>query len=316
MKKATLAALIASSAFITACAGFHPDKEQTRRVSQDYTAIGANEGVSAYLYGNKTVIELSKESMHLSVRDETGAAVPLEKEGRYYRLDRALDSFTASINGHAVQFNAIPAATVFSAPASAIEPPKVAAVAVAVAPQNDKDMVALLKLTYQQLGEVKRGIDAASKNPKASGADLFKINAQIKEIEDRISGRSAATLRFSFPSYGTKFEAGAQAKAVLIASAKSAETVNLRGYTDSRVGGPLDAEIALGRALSAQKYLVSKGIPKEKINVSSQADGGFIAPYWSKSGRAINRRVEIEILDQRVAGYSKPGAVQTASKTN
>jgi outer membrane protein OmpA-like peptidoglycan-associated protein len=65
------------------------------------------------------------------------------------------------------------------------------------------------------------------------------------------------------------------------------------------VAGPNDARIALGRALSARNYLIEHGVSPDKITVDSQADGDFIAPNDTKAGRALNRRVEIELLISR-----------------
>jgi len=107
---------------------------------------------------------------------------------------------------------------------------------------------------------------------------------------------TSAIVFFTFPRYSTAFNFGSEIATVLIQSAKTADHVDINGHTErAQVAGPRDAKIALGRALAARNFLVNNGVVAEKINVFSQADGGFIAPNITK-GRALNRRVEIEFF--------------------
>lgn len=304
MKAARIAILLASTAFVSACAFTAPNEGVSRRVSADYTAKGAADGTSAYVYGNRTVLEFDGASASLSVKDETGASVDYERAGRYYRLTRRLDNFTASINGRLVTFSPAIMTRVFSAPApikATAEPVKASVVEPAPASQADGDVVALLKLSEKQLVEVRKAIEAADKNPKATGAELLAVTAHMDEIEARLVTASAATVQVTFPTGGTAFKPGADVATVLVASAKAADRVTVRGRTDSRVAGPMDAKIALGRALAARKFLVDNGVQAEKIKVFSQAGGGFVAPNITKEGKALNRRVEIEFVNARIA---------------
>ena len=75
----------------------------------------------------------------------------------------------------------------------------------------------------------------------------------------------------------------------------------MRGRTDAVVPGADDPKIALGRALAARQYLVERGVSADKIKVFSLPAGDRIAPAGMEQGRALNRRVDIELVNRRFA---------------
>jgi len=322
MKTPRLALALAVSAVLSACAYVPLNQAAARRVSPDYTASGSIEDARAYVYGDHTVIEFDRaEPAFLLVRDQTGESVKVEKVGRLYRLDRRLDSFTLWLNGSSATFTAAVVTRVFSAPVAAPvaapvvaepEPVKVAPESAKAAPE-DVDVSALLKLSEKQLEEVRQVLAAANKNPKATGAELYAVNARLDEIEARLVTAAAAIVRVSFPTASTDFKPSPDVARVLIASAKDAQAINVRGHTDARIAGPADAKIALGRALAARKFLVDNGIDGKKISVFSTAAGDFTAPNLTNEGRAVNRRVEVEFVNSRIADL-KGQAVKLAGK--
>lgn len=73
------------------------------------------------------------------------------------------------------------------------------------------------------------------------------------------------------------------------------KTLNIIGHTDN-VGEASDNEwIGMQRAKSAMKYLVSQGIPTERIQVFSKGETEPLASNSTKEGRRRNRRVEITV---------------------
>jgi len=311
MKTARILLFMAATAFLAACAYVPPKEEAARRVSPDYMATGAVNNVRAYVYGSRTLLEFEGSPLFLSVRDETGASVDFERVGQYYRLSRRLDSFTVWLNGRSVTFSPAMNTRVFSTPARAPamaapvtaqpETVKLAAARPVPASQADADVLELLKLSEKQLAGIRHVLDAAGKNPKATGAELFTLSQRLDKLKARFSTAAAAVVQVTFRRASTTFNPDAQEAAVLIASGKAARRVNVHGYTDSRVAGPRDAKIALGRALAARQFLVDNGVQLDKIKVFSQVDGDFVAPNISKAGRRLNRRVEIEIVNTRIA---------------
>lgn len=299
MKSRRIAILLIAGCVFSACAYIPPQEAIARRVSPDYTATGSNENARAYLYGNRTVLEFDGSPVFLSIKDETGAAVDYEKVGAYYRLPRRLDTFTVWANGSSVTFSAVATTRVFSAPTQSP-----AAIEAQRESPADAQLAELLKLSQKQIAEARRVLDATGKNPSATGAELFEVSQRLDEIETRLKTASTATLRVSFPTAGTVFKLGARQATILINAAKWAERIKVSGYTDSPIASPMDAKVALGRALAARNFLVKNGVSSDKITISSQPEGAFVAPNITKEGRALNRRVEIEVMNARIAALT------------
>jgi|APEBP8051073302_1049394.scaffolds.fasta_scaffold02422_2 outer membrane protein OmpA-like peptidoglycan-associated protein len=302
MKMKYLAAALVASALVGACAYVPPKEGETRRVSPDFNATGTVEGVRAFNQGATTIVEFDSEPAFLSIRDENGATVEYERSGRFARLDRQLDTFTVWANGRSMTFAAPVTTRVFSSQQKAAEKPQAAPPAPDFAAMRaDYELLMLLKLSQQQLGEVRKLLEKANADPSNSGAMLFEAQNRLDDIERRLAKSSAVLVSVKFPTAGTKFSPAPEVAKVLIANAKAADRVMVHGHTDAKVAGRMDAKIAEGRAESARKFLVDNGVPANKITVQSTAEGEFIAPNVTKEGRALNRRVDIEIVSARLA---------------
>lgn len=305
MRMTRIGLILASSVFFTACAYMPANDTALRRLSPDYTAVGAPENMRAYVYGDRTVLEFENDPLFLSVIDKNGAAVEVERVGRYYRLNRQLDQFRVSVNGRQAVVSASPEARVFSAStvvfSASAQEARHPVLPESVARKNDNaELLALLTLAREQLAEVRRLLVAASKNPKASGAELFAANTKLKALEEHLRTASAAMVQVTFPPYKTAFKPAPAVAKVLIKSAKSADSILVRGHTDSYKAGRQDAKIALDRANGAKAFLLKNGVAAEKITVSAEADGSFLVPNISKAAKAVNRRVEIEFVTGRI----------------
>ncbi|MDR2031376.1 MAG: OmpA family protein [Azoarcus sp.] len=277
--------------------------------------IGGIGNARAQVYEDVILLDFgSSTPAFLMVLDELGKRLDYERAGRFYRLTR-VDSFTVWADGQSMTFSAPmfqascrnrcgPENTggihIFSTLTADAPPLEVARIVTPSAPRENRDVAALLKLSWRQLTEVRRLLDEANQNPKATGQELFDVHERLTRIKTRIRS-AAAIVRVSFPAGGTTFKPSPDVASVLIASGQRADRVNVRGYTDSRMAGSDDQRIAQLRALAARKFLTDHGIDPEKIHVSSQADGGFITLNLTQKGRAVNRRVEIEFVDQRIS---------------
>lgn len=307
MKRHYLALLLASSAFFSGCSYIPINEGVARRVSPDYTASGPVTDARAYVYGIHTVLEFDSAPSFLIVKDVSGTTVDYERVGRLYRLSRRLDNFTVWVNGRSATFSAVTTTRVFSGPirpmpsSSQPVPAQLSSIAADTSKPGDIDVAALLKLSEKQLDEVRQAIESAGKNHKATGADLFNVNERLDEIEARLVTAAAAIVQVRFATNSTTFKPSDEVAKVLVNAAKAANSVSVRGHTDAKIAGPNDARIALGRALAARKFLLDNGIGSDKIRVFSQADGGFTVPNVSNEGRALNRRVEIEFVNARIA---------------
>ncbi|MEO7035975.1 MAG: OmpA family protein [Polyangiaceae bacterium] len=74
----------------------------------------------------------------------------------------------------------------------------------------------------------------------------------------------------------------------------------VEGYTDSVGSDSANMTLSQARADAVRSYLVSKGLPSDKVSAVGKGKSNPVAPNDTASGRANNRRVEIV-----VAGGSK-----------
>lgn len=106
-------------------------------------------------------------------------------------------------------------------------------------------------------------------------------------------GNSVYSVRFAYGS--SRVEVPADAAQRLVAEAKSAPLVMLRGRTDGLTDTPAEIRIARDRANAVRDYLVAAGIDAARIRATYQPTGDPVADNGSSSGQALNRRVEVEI---------------------
>lgn len=106
-------------------------------------------------------------------------------------------------------------------------------------------------------------------------------------------GNPIYTVRFAYGS--SRVEIPADAAQLLLAEAKSAPLVMLRGRTDGQTDTLAESRIARDRANAVRDYLVAAGIDAARIRATYQPTGDPVADNGSSSGQALNRRVEVEI---------------------
>lgn len=85
----------------------------------------------------------------------------------------------------------------------------------------------------------------------------------------------------------------------ILPAAKTAERIRILGRTDGRFPSKQDQWIAERRATNVRNYLVARGIPAERIDVNYAAATDYIADNTTPTGRESNRRVDIEIIQER-----------------
>lgn len=81
----------------------------------------------------------------------------------------------------------------------------------------------------------------------------------------------------------------------LIEQARIAPLIMLRGRTDGGTETPAESRVASERAAAVRGYLVQAGVDPTRIRTTYQPVGDHAADNVSADGRALNRRVEIEI---------------------
>ena len=119
---------------------------------------------------------------------------------------------------------------------------------------------------------------------------------------------SVFTVRFDFGSTRVAIPEGIATP--LIADAKVAPLVLLRGRTDGSSDTLVESRIARERAAAVRDYLVAAGVDPARIRATYQPVGDHVADNGSDSGRSLNRRVEIELY--RALPIGVPGAAPVA----
>lgn len=132
----------------------------------------------------------------------------------------------------------------------------------------------------------------------AAAASLAEIAARHQALVQAIGkpaaqGNSVFSVRFEYGS--TRVQISADIATTLTVAAKAAPLVMLRGRTDGTTDAPGESRIARERALAVRDYLVAAGVEPARIRSTYQPAGDHVADNDGPSGRALNRRVEIEI---------------------
>ena len=74
------------------------------------------------------------------------------------------------------------------------------------------------------------------------------------------------------------------------------EVVVAVGHTDSTGPASYNQRLSVRRAEAVKAYMVSKGVNADRIFTEGKGEGSPIADNSSRSGRAKNRRVEVEVV--------------------
>lgn len=96
------------------------------------------------------------------------------------------------------------------------------------------------------------------------------------------------------PNARTKLD---QVAVALLQGDKQSKIV-VEGYTDSRGSAEMNQELSSRRAETVKNYLISKGLPSERISSQGFGPAKPVADNDTAEGRANNRRVEIVVQPQ------------------
>jgi outer membrane protein OmpA-like peptidoglycan-associated protein len=159
-------------------------------------------------------------------------------------------------------------------------------------------------------------VDGTDRHPVNSRetTELLALRAQLVQTQERLQQReqsiippvtitpavpliTSQTVSVQFPFKGTKFNPTTEQSTTLLPILSSAKRIVVRGRTDGQHSSAADEQVALNRALSAQRYLVNNGLSPLIISVNYLSAGDYVADNISAVGRSKNRRVEIEVFN-------------------
>ena len=89
-----------------------------------------------------------------------------------------------------------------------------------------------------------------------------------------------------------------------ITAATDVKQVNIIGHTDSKGSDAYNMDLSVRRANAVKSYLVKKGVNPESIVTSGKGETSPVASNDTAKGRAMNRRVEIN-LERRAVGAAE-----------
>ena len=154
---------------------------------------------------------------------------------------------------------------------------------------------------------------------ETTAATLQQLSARQRAIEAlhaRASvpqANSVFTVRFEFGS--TRVVMPAEMSSALVDEARTAPLVVLRGRTDGAADTPTESRIARDRAVAVRDYLVGAGVDATRIRATYQPAGDHAGDNSATTGRAMNRRVEIEVYRAAPVAVAVNGDANAASTT-
>lgn len=132
----------------------------------------------------------------------------------------------------------------------------------------------------------------------ASGKQMQALSAAIKVAEKSVD-IAIGNYTIYFPSNSAVKTADPKADLYLDDLAaylkKSSKTVELTGHTDDIGPNSVNYSMGLLRAESIRTALVERGVPVDRISVSSKGEEKPLGPNDTEGNRALNRRTEIVV---------------------
>jgi OmpA-OmpF porin, OOP family len=158
--------------------------------------------------------------------------------------------------------------------------------------------------SFPIFGTAKYQITAEAKgyNPRTVIVDPKDIGPDKKVQRNIILTPSGETMRLNnliFPqgkavidpkSYGELDEVAQMMKE------NSKMEIQLEGHTDNQGSAKANMELSESRVEAVKKYLVSKGIAKDRIKTKALGGSQPLSNEMTQEARAMNRRVEMRIL--------------------
>jgi outer membrane protein OmpA-like peptidoglycan-associated protein len=133
-----------------------------------------------------------------------------------------------------------------------------------------------------------------------------RVRFLMEEVEEahRVGNGAMLYLRHlgGLPRIAVKFDdysAEVKVEAALLGglanTARAANRIYLHAHTDAFVGSEAGTDLAVRRALAVRTALVSLHVEAERIRLFYRGTGHFVANNSTREGKALNRRVEIEL---------------------
>lgn len=313
MRKTAIAGAVVAALALASCAT-QGDKAPVSSLRFSYTTEGGKTIglVRAFDDGERTALQfVTDPPAALQVFDGEGKPLAYQRIGQ----NAVLPGLYTLVR---VQIGPTSATVKSTVPVVTKEPvqqatPEPTAAATVPADTNTELLAAraALKLAEKQIAELRAELDKM----KATGSaqEAKDIGTKLDRLENLVAEAASVILRVEFGFASADFKPTDDVARVLVPAAKAADRINLRGFTDSTVIDEDNKRIALARALAARQYLIGQGVDAKKIRAFYNSAGGFVADNSTSEGRAKNRRVDIELVNTKLAKFSQ-ATTQLAKK--
>ncbi|HEU4412062.1 MAG TPA: OmpA family protein [Polyangiaceae bacterium] len=163
-----------------------------------------------------------------------------------------------------------------------------------------------LRQTKSQLDQEKARRQQAELRAKEAMDSLARIAAIKQEDRGMVITLSGSVLFASgkwtlLPSASSRLEEVARAL-----KEQEGRNITIEGHTDSVGNDASNMTLSQKRADSVREFLVSRGVPADRVRSVGVGEGRPVADNQSTEGRANNRRVEIIIEASRETGGNQP----------
>jgi outer membrane protein OmpA-like peptidoglycan-associated protein len=145
---------------------------------------------------------------------------------------------------------------------------------------------------------------AAAAKSQAAAADA-RSTALVKELDAYEQRQSDAGVTLilrdlNFASASAALTSGAQGRLAPLVdylAEQPSTRIRITGHTDARGNGSYNRDLSERRASSVGAYLASRGIREDRITSIGLGENTPVGDNDTASGRAMNRRVEVTILN-------------------
>jgi outer membrane protein OmpA-like peptidoglycan-associated protein len=135
----------------------------------------------------------------------------------------------------------------------------------------------------------------SSRIAESTAATLERLAARQQALASLQAPKPNRVFTVHFKFGSTRVDLPSDTASALLADARAAPLVLLRGRTDGSTDAPAESRLARDRAHAVRDYLVGAGVDPARIRATYQPAGDHAADNSSASGKAMNRRVEIEV---------------------
>ena len=158
--------------------------------------------------------------------------------------------------------------------------------------------------SFPIFGTAKYQITAEAKgyNPRTVIVDPKDIGPDKKVQRDIVLTPSGETMRLNnliFPQGKAVIDPKSFGELDEVAQMMKENTkmvIQLEGHTDNQGSSKANMELSESRVEAVKKYLVSKGIAKDRIKTKALGGSQPLSNEMTQEARAMNRRVEMRIL--------------------